>query len=151
MRTRDLFLTLGLALAACGGGTASGPAPGAPAARGATLFVRLGGLPAITAVVDEFVARVAADERINMYFFNTDVPRLKQMLVDQICNATGGPCQYTGRDMITVHAGMKVTDADWDATVEDLVGALDQFKVPAAEKTELLTALSGLKPQIVGR
>ena len=115
------------------------------------LYDRLGGKPAITAVVDDFVGNVAADSRINGRFENTNVPRLKAMLVDQVCAATGGPCQYKGRDMKSAHAGMRITDAEFNALVEDLVMSLDKFKVPAQEKNELLGALGGLKPQIVGQ
>lgn len=115
------------------------------------LYDRLGGKPAITAVVDDFVANVAADARINGRFMGTNMPRLKAMLVDQICEATGGPCKYMGRSMTDAHGGMNITDADFSALVEDLVKSLDKFKVPATEKSELLTALGGMKPQIVGK
>src|SRR5688500_3754185 len=92
-----------LSIAACGGGDkkpAEAPAPVAPAQAEPALFVRLGGREAITAVVDDFVANCAADPRINAFFVNTDIPRLKKLLVEQICVATGGPCTYTGRDMV---------------------------------------------------
>ena len=115
----------------------------------ASLYQRLGGQEAITAVVDDFVANVAADSRINARFANTDIPRFKQLLVDQICAGTGGPCTYTGRDMKTTHAGMGITDAEFDALVEDLVRSLDKFKVPAAEKEELLGILGPMKSDIV--
>ena len=68
-----------------------------------SLYERLGGKKAITAVVDDFVGRVAADKRINGFFAGANVPRLKMTLVDQICEATGGPCKYTGRDMKSAH------------------------------------------------
>jgi hemoglobin len=116
-----------------------------------SLYDRLGGKPAITAVVDDFIANVAADNRINQRFAGSNIPRLKMMLVDQICEATGGPCTYTGKDMKSVHAGMRITDAEFSALVEDLVKSLDKFRVPAQEKNELLTALGGMKPQIVGQ
>jgi hemoglobin len=116
-----------------------------------SLYDRLGGKPAITAVVDDFIANVAADGRINARFTGTNIPRLKTLLVDQICEATGGPCKYTGRDMVSTHRGMRITDAEFNALVEDLVKSLDKFKVPAQEKNELLTALAGMKPQIVGQ
>jgi hemoglobin len=116
-----------------------------------SLYERLGGKDAITAVVDDFVANVAADKRINGFFAKTDVPRLKRNLVDQICQATGGPCTYTGKDMKTAHKGMGITDADFNALVEDLKKSLDKFKVPAKEQGELLGALGSLKPQIVGQ
>lgn len=115
------------------------------------LYDRLGGKGAITAVVDDFIARVAADGRINPRFQGANIPRLKAMLVDQICEATGGPCKYTGKSMVDAHRGMSITDADFGALVEDLIKTLDTFKVPAAEKNELLTALGGMKGQIVGK
>ena len=114
-----------------------------------SLYDRLGGKDAIVAVVDDFVGNVAADNRINRYFAKTDVPRLKRNLVDQICAGTGGPCTYAGRDMKTAHAGMGVKDADFSALVDDLTKALDEFKVPDKEKGELLTALGGMKGDIV--
>ncbi len=116
---------------------------------GKSLYDRLGGKAAITAVVDQFVANVAADTRINGRFATTDIPKLKGHLVDQVCMATGGPCRYTGRDMKTTHAGMKISNADFGALVEDLTSALDRFKVPASEKGELLGLLAPMKKDIV--
>ena len=118
-------------------------------AQNRTLFERLGGKDAITAVVDEFATRCLADTRINKKFALSDPARLKAMLVDQICSATGGPCQYTGRDMRTAHKKMGVTAGEFTALVEDLSGALDKFNVPAAEKTELLGLLAPMKTDIV--
>ena len=107
----------------------------------ASLYDRLGGKPAITAVVDKFVGNVAKDDRINGRFATTDIPRLKGHLVDQVCSASGGPCTYSGRDMITTHKGMGITNAEFSALVEDLVTALNTFKVPDAEQKELLGLL----------
>jgi hemoglobin len=105
-------------------------------------------------VVDEFVSRVAADARINKFFAATagDPARLKKFkgnLVDQICEASGGPCKYKGKDMKTAHMGMGVSSGDFNALVEDLSGALDTFKVGAHEKDQLLGALAPMKTQIV--
>ena len=116
-----------------------------------TLYQRLGGKEAIVAVVDDFVGNVAADKRINGFFATTNIPRLKQNLVDQICAGTGGPCTYTGRDMKAAHAGMGVDDAAFSALVEDLVKTLDKFRVPAKEKGELLGILGPMKADIVTR
>jgi hemoglobin len=116
-----------------------------------SLYDRLGGTPAIQAVVDDFIGNVAADARINQRFARANIPRLKMMLVEQICEASGGPCKYTGKSMPDAHRGMGVTDADFTALVEDLVKSLDKFKVPAREKNELLSALGGMKGSIVGK
>ena len=116
---------------------------------GSSLFERLGGKDAIVAVIDDFVARCAADGRINRKFARTDIGRLKANLVDQVCAATGGPCTYAGRDMRTTHDGMAVTAGEFDALVEDLVATLDQFGVGEAEKSELLGALGSMRGDIV--
>lgn len=121
----------------------------ASAAPKRSLYDRLGGKTAISAVVDEFVANVAADNRINKFFAKTNIPRLKQLLVDQICQASGGPCKYAGRSMKDSHKGMGVANKDWDALVEDLVKALNKFKVPKQEQQELLGLLGPMKKDIV--
>lgn len=116
-----------------------------------TLYERLGGLPAITAVVDDFVGNVARDRRINGFFAKTNIPRLKFLLVQQICQASGGPCIYTGRDMKSTHRGMGVASRHFDALVQDLGRTLKKFKVPAQEQKELVAALAPLKKDIVER
>lgn len=128
---------------------ASGVGSGVGKAMGPSLYERLGKKEAITAVVEDFVNRVAADGRINGKFANANIPRLKAMLVDQICEATGGPCKYTGRDMKTAHAGMAITGEQFDALVGDLVTTLNKFRVPEREKNELLGALGPMKKDIV--
>jgi hemoglobin len=114
-----------------------------------SLYDRLGGKAAITAVIDTFVAKAAADPRINKKFAKTNVPRLKTELVDQVCAETGGPCAYTGRSMKEAHRNMSVTDGEFNALVEDLTAALNAFKVPAREQKDLLTALGAMKGDIV--
>ena len=79
-----------------------------------SLYERLGGKDAIVAVIDAFVGRAAGDGRINLKFARTDVPRLKAMLVDQVCDASGGPCTYGGRGMRETHTGMGVTAAEFN-------------------------------------
>jgi len=133
---------------------AQGGAMMSKSAKADSLYKRLGGKNAIKAVVDEFVNIVVADTRINKFFTDTAsdpnrVAGFKQKLVDQICQASGGPCKYKGKDMKTAHAGMGVSEADFNALVEDLVKALDKFKVGEREKNELLGALGPMKGQIV--
>src|SRR5215813_1913953 len=106
-----------------------------------SLYDRLGGYNAITAVVDDFVANVAADRRINRFFAKANIGRLKARLVEQICQGTGGPCIYTGGDMRSVHAGMGIQNKHFNALVQDLGKSLNKFKVPAREQRELVAIL----------
>jgi hemoglobin len=114
-----------------------------------SLFERLGGSGAITAVVEDFSARCAGDSRINAKFARTDIPRLRSMLIDQVSEASGGKAKYTGRDMKTAHADMGVTAGEFNALVEDLVATLNKFGVGKAEQDELLGILGPLKSDIV--
>jgi hemoglobin len=150
-----VLIAIALASLGCGnGGGKAGSGGGTTAAKkgddARNLYERMGGMEAIQAVVADFVANLAADDRINNFFVETDIARFKELLVEQICQATGGPCTYSGRDMRTVHTGMQISEEQWNATVEDLVAALDKHGVAEREKTELLNALSGMKPDIVG-
>jgi hemoglobin len=150
MRVRDWSVKMSavsavVALAACA--ETSPSMSTVPPAK--SLYERLGGKPAISAVIDQFVTNVAADGRINSRFATTDIPKLKKHLVEQVCSAAGGPCTYTGRDMRTTHAGMGISNADFNALVQDLIAALDKFNVPAAEKKELLGLLGPMKKDIV--
>jgi hemoglobin len=126
----------------------------APAQAQKSLYDRLGGKAAIVAVVDDFVANCAADTRINTFFTATAAEKtrlaaFKNKLVDQICEAAGGPCKYAGKDMKTAHAGMGITDADFNALVEDLTKSLNKFKVGKAEQDQLLGVLGPMRPLIV--
>jgi len=142
-----------LALACATSKSAEPPATESPGGSGGTagktLFDRLGGRPAIEAVIDDFLGRVAQDERINASFAGAHLPRLRQRLVEQVCSASGGPCTYSGRDMKTVHAGMGITGAQFDALVGHLVATLDKYKVPEKEKGELLSVLGPMRGDIV--
>ena len=114
-----------------------------------TLYERLGGMESITAVVEDFRDRVARDDRINQKFARTDLDRLRKMLIDQVCEAAGGPCTYTGRSMKDAHAGMSVTSGEFDALVQDLVATMNHFKVGKTEQNEVLGVLGPLKTDIV--
>ena len=114
-----------------------------------SLYERLGGLEAITAVVRAVVDRQMKDDRINQKFTRTNVDRLIKEFVDLICQATGGPCTYTGRDMTEAHHDMGVTNGEFQAFVEDVVAVLDGFNVGKAEQDELLNTLAPLQGEIV--
>jgi hemoglobin len=116
-----------------------------------SLFVRLGGKPAIEALVDDLLARVVADLRINSRFAAADLPHLKTMMIDQICQASGGPCVYEGRDMKITHAGMAIGGEEFDALVGDLMQTMEKFEIGRREQTELLTTLRAMKTDIVDK
>lgn len=119
-----------------------------------SLYERLGGYNAIAAVVNDFADRLFADPQLKTFFggMSSDSQRrFKQLNVDLVCNATGGPCQYLGRDMATAHRGIGISDADFDKVAKHLVATLDKFNVPKTEKDELLKIIGGLKPAIVER
>lgn len=128
-----------------------------------SLYDRLGGVNAISAVVDEFIGRVAANPDMVRTFqpLLTEVglkgansPKLialRNNLIDQIGQAAGGPQVYKGKDMVTAHAGMNITEVEFNSLAGNLSGALDKFNVPMVEKNELLTVIGSLKPQIVGK
>ena len=127
----------------------AGSAQAADGITATSLYDRLGGKGAITAVVETFVGTVGGDKRINGFFASTDLAKLKMHLVNQICEASGGPCTYTGRTMKQTHAGMGVDGAAFGALVEDIVSALDHHKVGKTEKVELISVLGPMKRDIV--
>jgi len=117
-----------------------------------TLYLRLGGYDAIAAVVDDFVMQLASDPELGAFFkgHSTDsIKKIRMHVIDFICNAAGGPCSYTGRDMKTSHQGMGITEAHWNKSVEYLKNTLNKFKVPEKEQNELFAAVSSVKKDIV--
>ena len=153
-RIQILAVLILLGTAACGPRGEQAADSTAAAVTAASLYDRLGGTTAIASVVDGFVANVAGDARINKFFTRVAsdtaaMRQFKQKLVDQICAGTGGPCTYTGLDMKTAHQGMGLTNADFDALVEDLVKAVDAAGVQQKEKDELLSVLGPMRTDIV--
>ena len=114
-----------------------------------SLYDRLGGIEAITAVTRAAVDRQMKDDRINQKYARTNVDRLIKEFVDLVCQAAGGPCTYTGRNMTEGHHNMGVTNGEWVAFVEDVVATLNDFKVGEAEQDELLNILAPLRGEIV--
>lgn len=146
-----IYLSLMLSMAGCASQSGAQSPGAAPA--GESLYKRFGGYDAIAAVSDDFIGRLAADKQLSRFLVGMSADsqkRLRQLVVDQLCQATGGPCIYIGRPMKTVHAGLKITESDWDLTVKHLISSLDKFKVPEREKKEFLALASTLKPDIVG-
>jgi len=116
-----------------------------------TLFQRLGGKPAITAVISQFVDYNNADKMIGKRWDPDNVDNLKLYLTELVCNATGGGCVYTGQPMDVAHAGLNVTEEEFNRVAGNLVKAVDKFNVPEKEKGELLTIIGSLKDQVIGK
>jgi hemoglobin len=117
-----------------------------------SLYKRVGGYDAIAAVVDDFLGRLAGDAQLKRFFVGTSadsLKRIRQLVVEQLCSAAGGPCLYIGRTMRATHDGLNITEADWNSAVKHLVATLDKFNVPEKEKGELIGAVASLKPDIV--
>ncbi len=119
-----------------------------------SLYERLGGQPAVEAVTSGLVDSILTDGRINKWFAHAasspaNTAAYKAKLYEFVCQNTGGPCHYTGPDMVTVHKGRGVTSEAFDAVVQDLIAVLDKLGVPEKEKGELLAILGPLKSSIV--
>ena len=124
----------------------------ASAQSGDTLYKRLGGYDALAAVTDEFIGRLASDKTLGRFFVgasDNSKMRIRQLVVDQLCAATGGPCVYIGRDMKTAHKGLGITEEDWNISIKHLLATLTKFKVPENLQKEVATALTPLKADIV--
>jgi len=150
----SLLLALVLGFPAGAVNTLAAPAP-TPQAQTAqdTLYKRLGGYDALAAVTDDFIGRLATDPKEGRFFvgLSTDSKtRIRQHIVDFLCVATGGPCKYTGRDMVTAHTGLGITEEDWSITVKHLGATLNKFNVPGNLQQEVVNAIAPLKGQIVG-
>jgi hemoglobin len=121
-----------------------------------TLYQRLGGMPAVRAVVDDLVTRILADTRINRWFAHAAsspeaATAYKAKLADFVCQAAGGPCKYAGKDMAAAHQGRDISPEAFDSVVDDLTATLAKLKVPDAEQKQLLGLLGPLKTVVVGK
>jgi hemoglobin len=114
-----------------------------------SLYDRLGGGDAISALTESWVARVGGDDRANQKFVRTDIPRLMKEVADQLCEATGGPYAYTGRSMPETHDGMQVTAGEFDVVMQHLGATLDELNIPQAEQDELVALIMPMRADIV--
>jgi hemoglobin len=117
-----------------------------------TLYQRLGGYDAIAAVTDDFLARLMEDEEFAVFFVGMSddtVKRVRQEVVEFFCQATGGPCNYTGRDMKTSHAGLGITADQWQKSLVFFAASMNKFNVPEDVQAELAAAVGPLEKDIV--
>ncbi len=118
-----------------------------------SLYERLGGYEAISAVVNDFAQKLFIDPQVGSFFkgMGTDTrASFIQKNINLVCNVTGGPCKVISRDAKTIHAGLGITEADFNVVENHLVDTLDKFKVSAKEKQELLAIIGTLRADIVG-
>ncbi|MDN7123359.1 group 1 truncated hemoglobin [Pseudidiomarina sp. 1APP75-32.1] len=126
-------------------------APSLAQAKSDTLYQELGAQQGISDLMTTFVLEIAEDERVIHHFENVDIDRFHRMLSLHLCELTGGPCTYTGADMVEVHRGMAITRAEFNAVVEDLIAAMEAEGVPTATQNKLLARLAELHGEIVAR
>ena len=121
------------------------------AQNGATdaLYQALGGREGIKAIVDDFLQLTVNDVRIKKQFEDADMPHLAMRLGEQFCELSGGPCKYGGKDMKTIHADLHITNAQFNALVEDLQAAMDKHGVPTREQNKLLAQLAPMQHSVV--
>ncbi len=122
---------------------------GVQAASNRSLYDRMGGAPVVRAFVSETIDRVVADPRLNSSFEGVNLPRLKRLLVEQICELAGGGCHYTGVSMREAHANQHITDAQFDGLVQILRDSMRQHHVRLRERNELLRLLAPMKRDVV--
>lgn len=118
----------------------------------ATLFERLGGYSAVAAVADDLLPRLRSDPQLGRFWAHRGedgIQREKQLLVDYLCSAAGGPMYYRGRDMLLTHRGMRISESDWNVFLGHAGATLAKFQVPAAEQGEIVAFVLSLKGDIV--
>ena len=115
------------------------------------LYKRIGAQEGIATVVDGFLGKVGADDRVNGRFANTDMPKLKALLIDQVCEATGGPCKYAGKSMLDAHTGMNVTDNEFGIIAAHFAAAMVDADVQTDDNTTIMGVLAGTHDDIVGQ
>lgn len=132
---------------------AQSAAPSAPVAphitSGTKLFEDFGGKPGLVAIMDDFMINLLADSRTRPFFADADQTRIKAMLVEQFCEILNGGCTYQGRDMVSSHQGMGVTETHFYALVEALQKSMSKHNVPFGSQNRLLAALAPQHRDIV--
>jgi hemoglobin len=119
---------------------------------GDTLYARLGGYDALAAAVDDLIPRLHGDPRLGVYWKGQNThskKRSRQLLLDFLVEALGGPAAYCGLDMKTAHHGLGIDEKDWSAMEVHVVAVLDKFGIEGREREEFLAAAAGLKGDIV--
>ena len=120
-------------------------------AGGHLLYERIGAQDGIATVVDGFLGKVGADDRVNGRFADTDMPKLRGLLIEQVCEATGGPCKYSGKNMLDAHKGMNITDAEFGIIAAHFAAAMSDAGVNVEDNGTIMGVLAGMYDDIVGQ
>lgn len=120
-------------------------------ADGHLLYERIGAQDGIATVVDGFLGKVGADDRVNGRFAETDMPKLRGLLIEQVCEATGGPCEYSGKNMLDAHKGMNITEAEFGIVAAHFAAAMSDAGVSADDNGTIMGVLAGMHDDIVGQ
>ena len=131
-------LTLTLLLSACSG-----------TQHQENLYTALGGEAGVAQIADNFILEIANDERVIAYFEDSNVERFRQFFIEHLCMLTDGPCEYTGDSLIDTHVGMNVTEAAFNAIVEDLMAAMNKADIAISSQNRLLARMAALREQII--
>lgn len=114
-----------------------------------TLYDDLGGMPVIEKITDNFINEISYDQQIAQHFKDTKIDRFREKLIEQLCNVSDGPCQYSGDSMLDVHQKMNITETEFNRTVDLLVNAMNQAGVPHRVQNRLLARLAPMRPDII--
>ena len=120
-------------------------------AGGHLLYERIGAQDGIATVVDGFLGKVGADDRVNGRFADTDMPKLRGLLIEQVCEATGGPCKYSGKNMLDAHKGMNITEAEFGIIAAHFAAAMSDAGVTVEDNGTIMGVLAGMHDDIVGQ
>lgn len=115
----------------------------------ATLYDELGGMPVIEKITDNFINEISFDQQIAAHFRETKIDRFREKLIEQLCNVSGGPCEYTGDSMLDVHQKMDITEGEFNRTVDLLINAMNQAGVAHRTQNKLIARLAPMRPDII--
>ncbi|OZG71207.1 group 1 truncated hemoglobin [Hahella sp. CCB-MM4] len=135
-RVAALFLALSLSACATQSGDAS-------------LYQSLGEEAGIKNIVARLIYEIGDDPVIRPYFEETDLDRFHEKLSEQICEVSGGPCEYSGDSMVDVHTKMNVSESDFNRLVDLLITAMNHYKIPHPVQNQLLARLTPMRKDII--
>ena len=114
-----------------------------------SLYRNLGQLDGITNIIDIFIYEIGETEQVLHHFEDTDIDRFREKQIEHLCHLAGGPCEYTGDEMLEVHQGMNITEADFNGITNALIRALDKAGVSIGDRNRLLAIIASMHSEVV--